>query len=140
MDHPTVRCGCMKTVILAGGLGTRISEESEARPKPLIEIGGEPILWHILKHYAHFGHKEFVIALGYKGELIKRYFLDRLHLDGSLTLTLKDRSLVRHSEHREDWVLHLMETGLHTITGGRLKRLRPILGCEPFMLTYGDGV
>jgi glucose-1-phosphate cytidylyltransferase len=130
----------MRTVILAGGLGTRLTEETEVRPKPMVEIGGYPILWHIMKHYAHYGLKEFVVALGYKGEIIKRYFIDCLDLDGSLTLSLKERRVERHDRHPEDWTVHLVETGLHTITGGRLKRLQPLLSEGTFMMTYGDGV
>src|SRR5262249_62055220 len=101
----------MKTVILAGGLGTRLAEETEIRPKPMVEVGGRPLLWHIVKHYAHFGLKEFVVALGYKGELIKRYFIDSIDLNGSLTLHLKDRRVERHDDHPEDWTIHLLATG-----------------------------
>jgi glucose-1-phosphate cytidylyltransferase len=130
----------VKTVILAGGMGTRLAEETEVRPKPMVEIGGRPILWHIMKQYAHYGLKEFVVALGYKGEVIKRYFLDWADLNGSLTLSLKERRVERHDSLPEDWTLHLVETGLHTITGGRLKRLRGMLCDGTFMMTYGDGV
>jgi len=130
----------MKTVILAGGLGTRLAEETEVRPKPMVEIGGRPILWHLMKHYAYYGLKEFIVALGYKGDMIKRYFVDCLDLNGSLTLHLKERQVERHDNHPEDWTVHLVETGLHTITGGRLKRLRSLVSDGTFMMTYGDGV
>jgi glucose-1-phosphate cytidylyltransferase len=130
----------MKVVILAGGLGTRLAEETGTRPKPMVEIGGQPILWHIMKHFAHYGLNEFTIALGHKGEVIKRYFVDRLELDGSLTLCSRTRSLERHDGHAEDWTVHLMETGHDTMTGGRLKSLQQHLSGGTFMLTYGDGV
>lgn len=131
----------MKVVILAGGLGTRLAEETEIRPKPMVEIGGCPILWHIMKTYGHYGHREFLIALGYRGEVIKRYFLDYADLSGSLTLSLERCSVDRHESHPEDWTVHLMDTGLQTITGGRLKRLAPMLRDDgTFLMTYGDGV
>lgn len=130
----------MKVVILAGGFGTRLAEETEVRPKALVEIGGRPILWHILKHFAHFGHKEFLIALGYKAEAIKRYFLDYYTLSGSMTLGLADGKVRVHDKECEDWTLHLMDTGLGTQTGGRIKRLEPMLRREPFLVTYCDGV
>jgi glucose-1-phosphate cytidylyltransferase len=130
----------MKVVILAGGLGTRLTEETEVRPKPMVEIGGRPILWHIMKHYAHYGFKEFFIALGYKGELIKRYFLDYYTLNGSMTINLSRGDVQMHSKECEDWIVHLIETGLHTTTGGRVKRLELWLKTGTFMVTYGDGV
>lgn len=131
----------MKVVVLAGGLGTRLSEETEARPKPMVEIGGRPILWHILKHYAHFGFQEFYVALGYKGESIKRFFLDYHALGSNVSVSLRDgRAVVHDGGEREDWQVHLIETGLETNTGGRLKRLEPYLSDATFMLTYGDGV
>ncbi len=130
----------MKVVILAGGLGTRLSEETELKPKPMVEIGGRPILWHITKHYASFGHKEFFVALGYKGEAIKRFFLDYQSLSGSMTIDLADGRVNVHSRDCEGWTVHLMDTGMETNTGGRVKRLEPWLKEEPFMLTYGDGV
>ncbi len=130
----------MKVVILAGGLGTRLAEETEVKPKPMVEIGGHPILWHIMKHYAHYGFREFCVALGYKGEEIKRYFIDCANLDGSLTLSLKDGRMERYDCHSEDWLVHLMDTGLETVTGGRLKRLAAMLQGGTFMMTYGDGV
>jgi glucose-1-phosphate cytidylyltransferase len=130
----------MKVIILAGGLGTRLTEETEVRPKPMVEIGGRPILWHIMKHYAHYGFKEFFIALGYKGELIKRYFLDYYTLNGSMTINLSRGDVQMHSKECEDWIVHLIETGLHTNTGGRVKRLELWLKTGTFMVTYGDGV
>ncbi len=132
----------MKVVILAGGLGTRLAEETEVRPKPMVEIGSRPILWHIMKHYAHFGNKEFFIALGYRGEVIKRYFRDLADLNGSMSLSLKDGAVQRYESHPEDWNVHLIDTGLNTMTGGRLKRLAPWLRAsgETFLMTYGDGL
>jgi glucose-1-phosphate cytidylyltransferase len=131
----------MKVVVLAGGLGTRLSEETEARPKPMVEIGSRPILWHILKHYAHFGFREFYLALGYKGESIKRFFLEYHSLSSNMSVSLRDGNVEVHDGgEREDWLVHLIETGLETNTGGRLKRLEPFLGDGTFMLTYGDGV
>lgn len=130
----------MKVVILAGGLGTRLAEETEVKPKPMVEIGGRPILWHIMKHYAHCGFKEFFIALGYKGEVIKHYFLDYYMLNGSMTISLRNGDVQVYSRRCEDWIVHLMDTGLHTLTGGRVKRLEPWLKDETFMVTYGDGV
>jgi glucose-1-phosphate cytidylyltransferase len=130
----------MKVVILAGGLGTRLSEETEVRPKPMVEIGNRPVLWHIMKHYAGQGFREFMVALGYKGEHIKRFFVDLTALSGSMTISLADGSVRRLDAERDDWVVHLIETGQDTNTGGRVGRLGPFLGRERFMLTYGDGV
>jgi glucose-1-phosphate cytidylyltransferase len=130
----------MKVVILAGGLGTRLTEETETRPKPMVEIGGRPILWHIMKLYAHFGFREFVVALGYKGDVIKRYFLDYAKLQSNFTVNLATGDVMRRGGPPEDWTVHLVDTGIATNTGGRLKRLAPILGRETFMATYGDGV
>src|SRR5688500_15960098 len=110
----------MKVVILAGGLGTRLAEETEVKPKPMVEIGGRPILWHIMKHYAHYGFKEFFIALGYKGEVIKRYFLDYNSLNGSLTIDLARGKVQMHDRDSEDWTVHLIDTGQETYTGGRV--------------------
>lgn len=130
----------MKVVILAGGLGSRLAEETELKPKPLVEIGGRPILWHILKHYARYGFSEFVLALGYKGEAIKRYFLDYQALSGDLTIELGKGEVKARTPTAEDWTLHLMDTGLGTATGGRVRRLQPLLQDGTFMVTYGDGV
>jgi len=131
----------MKVVILAGGMGTRLTEYTELRPKPLIEIGGKPLLWHIMKHYSKYGFNEFIIALGYKGELIKRYFLDFYSLNQDFTVSLNDGEIksIRNS-HCDPWKVHLIDTGLNTLTGGRLKRLASMIGEENFMMTYGDGV
>jgi glucose-1-phosphate cytidylyltransferase len=130
----------MKTVILAGGLGTRLAEETEVRPKPMVEIGGRPILWHIMKHYASFGFNEFLIALGYKSEVIKRYFVDYYGLTGSMSIDLASGNVKNHEKDCEDWIVHLLDTGLNTNTGGRIKRLENWLQDETFMVTYGDGV
>lgn len=130
----------MKVVILAGGLGTRLAEETEVRPKPMVEIGDRPILWHIMKYYAHFGHKEFFIALGYKGAVIKRYFLDYYMLNSSLSINLESGDLQVVERNSEAWSVHLMDTGLETLTGGRVKRIEPWLRGETFMVTYGDGL
>ncbi|HEU5002989.1 MAG TPA: glucose-1-phosphate cytidylyltransferase [Actinomycetota bacterium] len=130
----------MKVVILAGGLGTRLAEETETRPKPMVEIGGYPVLWHIMKHYSAYGFKEFVVALGYKGEMIKRYFVDYITLSGDLTVSLGHGHVKRHGSPQDEWTVQLIDTGKDTQTGGRIARLAPILGDEPFMLTYGDGV
>ena len=130
----------MKVVILAGGLGTRLSEETALKPKPMVEIGGIPILWHIMEHYAQQGFQEFCIALGYKGEVIKRYFQDYCLLDGDVTVHLGERRVEIRSPLERDWIVHLIPTGAQTPTGSRVKRLESWLGNEPFMLTYGDGV
>lgn len=130
----------MKTVILAGGLGTRLSEKTSVTPKPMVEVGERPILWHIMNIYASQGHNDFVVALGYKGEKIKRYFLRYYHLRNNISIDLSTGQIDVHDGKREDWTLHLIDTGLHTQTGGRLKRLAPWLDDETFMLTYGDGV
>lgn len=130
----------MKVVILAGGLGTRLAEETEVKPKPMVEVGGHPILWHIMKHYGHYGFTEFFIALGYKGEVIKRYFLDYCSLSGSMTIDLSHGEVQMHNRESESWVVRLMDTGQATYTGGRVKRLEPWLKNGTFMVTYGDGV
>ena len=130
----------MKVAILAGGLGTRLAEETEIRPKPMVEIGGRPILWHIMKHYAHFGFNEFVIALGYKGEYIKRWMRDFGALEGDMTVRTSTGEVEIHKSEQTDWVVDLVETGLPTLTGGRIKRLKPWLGSGTFMLTWGDGL
>jgi glucose-1-phosphate cytidylyltransferase len=130
----------MKVAILAGGLGSRLAEETEVKPKPMVEIGGRPILWHIMKHYSHFGVNEFFIAVGYKGDVIKRYFLDYNSLNGSMTVNLATGQLETDSKECEDWLVHLVDTGLQTLTGGRIKRLERSLRDDTFMVTYGDGV
>jgi glucose-1-phosphate cytidylyltransferase len=130
----------MKVVILAGGLGTRLSEETEIKPKPMVEIGGHPILWHIMKHYAHHGFKEFYLALGYRGEVIKRFFMDYYSLDGSISIDLGKGQVDKQDRESEDWIIHLRNTGQETNTGGRVKRLESYLSDGTFMLTYGDGV
>jgi len=130
----------MKVVILAGGLGTRLTEETELKPKPMVEIGGRPILWHIMKHYAHHDCKEFFIALGYRGEIVKRFFIDYCSLSGSMSIDLSHGVVDNHQNDCEDWLVHLKDTGIETNTGGRVKRLQPWLSDGPFMLTYGDGV
>lgn len=129
-----------KVVLLAGGLGTRLTEHTDLKPKPMVEIGGRPILWHIMKHFGHHGFREFVIALGYKGDVIKHYFLDYHALSGSLTVDLATGGVRAQGEDAEDWTVHLVDTGLDTQTGGRVKRLQPFLGDGTFMVTYGDGV
>lgn len=130
----------MKVVILAGGFGTRLAEETEIIPKPMVEIGGRPILWHILSIYAAYGYKEFVIALGYKGEVIKSFFLNYYYLRNNFSINLTDGQVEVHNGRHEDWRVHLIHTGLQTQTGGRIKRLQPWVGPETFMVTYGDGV
>lgn len=131
----------MKAVILAGGLGTRISEETHLRPKPMIEVGGKPILWHILKTYAHHGITEFVICCGYKGYLIKEYFANYFLHQSDITFDLANNRMELHEHHAEPWKVTLVDTGEHTMTGGRLKRVADHLPeSEPFCLTYGDGV
>jgi glucose-1-phosphate cytidylyltransferase len=130
----------MKTIILAGGLGTRLAEETDTRPKPMVEIGGRPILWHIMKHYSYYGFKEFFVALGYKSEVVKRFFIDYAGLLGSLSIELARGKVAMHDQPRDDWVVHLMDTGHSTNTGGRLKRLESWLSDGTFMVTYGDGL
>lgn len=130
----------MKVAILAGGLGTRLSEETAVKPKPMVEIGGRPILWHIMNIYAAHGFNEFVIALGYRGELIKDYFINYHYRARDLTVKLMNGDVSVHEGASEDWTVHLLDTGADTNTGGRVKRLAEFIGHEPFMLTYGDGV
>ncbi|MDR3617266.1 MAG: glucose-1-phosphate cytidylyltransferase [Candidatus Obscuribacterales bacterium] len=130
----------MKAVILAGGLGTRLSEETHVRPKPMVEIGGKPILWHIMKIYSHYGINEFIICCGYKGYMIKEYFANYvLHL-ADVTFDMKNQSTEFHSNAHEPWKVTLVDTGENTMTGGRLKRVARYLDNEPFCFTYGDGV
>lgn len=130
----------MKVGILAGGKGTRLAEETHVRPKPLVEIGSRPILWHIMQQYAQYGHKDFSIALGYKGEMIKRYMIDAAAVHGDLSVNMRSGEVRPHGSAAPDWTVHLVETGDETQTGGRIKRLIPYLGPETFMLTWGDGV
>lgn len=131
----------MKVVILAGGFGTRISEESHLRPKPMIEIGERPILWHIMKTYSHYGFNDFVICLGYKGYYIKEYFAHYFLHESDVTFDFSNQNeRVTHHHSAEPWTVTLVNTGLETMTGGRVKRVREYIGNEPFMLTYGDGV
>ncbi|MEJ7861521.1 MAG: glucose-1-phosphate cytidylyltransferase [Pyrinomonadaceae bacterium] len=131
----------MKVVILAGGLGTRLAEETEIKPKPMVEIGGYPILWHIMKIYASQGFHDFFVALGYKGEIIKRYFLDYYSLSGNMIVNLSNgKADITENEQHENWTVNLIDTGQQSMTGGRIKRLEHLLKDETFMVTYGDGV
>ncbi len=130
----------MRVVLLAGGMGTRLQEETTARPKPMVEIGGKPILWHIMKHFAQHGFDDFYVALGYMGDYIKNYFLDRYNLSGNLSIDFGRGNIRRDGQETESWTVNLMETGVATNTGGRLLRLKNWLDSDTFMLTYGDGV
>jgi len=131
----------MKVVLLAGGLGTRISEHSHLMPKPMIEIGGQPILWHIMKSYSHYGYNEFVICAGYKQHVIKEYFADYYLHRSDITFDFNTNSKMKiHGSDAEPWVVTIVDTGLNTMTGGRIKKIRDHVGNEPFMMTYGDGV
>ncbi|MEM8530343.1 MAG: glucose-1-phosphate cytidylyltransferase [Chloroflexota bacterium] len=130
----------MKVGILAGGAGSRLSEETDLKPKPMVEIGERPILWHIMKHYDHYGFNEFVIALGYKGHVIKKYMVDYCMLNSNLSINMKTGDVAMHGGDAPDWMVHLVDTGLETQTGGRIKHLIPHMGGETFMLTWGDGV
>ena len=130
----------MKVGILAGGMGTRLMEETEVKPKPMVEIGGKPIMWHIMMHYSHYGFKDFVIALGYRGEVIKKYMVDYCSLNSNLTVDLKNGKVTTHDGESEDWTVELVDTGIKTQTGGRIRRLAPYFGDDTFMLTWGDGV
>ena len=130
----------MKVVILAGGFGTRLSEYTDSIPKPMATVGGKPILWHIMKTYAHFEHKDFYLALGYKAEVIKEYFLNYRSLNADFTVDLASGNIESHQIDDTDWNVTLVNTGLETMTGGRIKRLKSFIGNEPFLLTYGDGV
>jgi glucose-1-phosphate cytidylyltransferase len=132
--------GTLKVGILAGGLGSRLAEETEIKPKPMVEIGGRPILWHIMKYYEHFGFSEFVIALGYKGEIIKRWMVEYAELTSNLTVDFKNRSVISHDDESIGWTVELIDTGYNSATGGRIKRLAPFLGRETAMVTWGDGV
>ncbi len=130
----------MKTVILAGGFGTRLSEETGVRPKPLVEIGGKPILWHIMKMYSHYGHNDFIICLGYKGYMIKEFFANYFLHHSDVTFDIKNNKMEIHQNSIEPWKVTLIDTGENTMTGGRIKRIKKYLNNEPFFLTYGDGV
>ncbi len=130
----------MKVVLFAGGLGTRISEETDARPKPMVEIGGKPVLWHIMKIYSHYGFNEFIVCLGYKGYIIKEYFMNYFLHNSDITIDLKNNTTEIHGSNSEAFKVTLVETGLNTKTAGRLKQVQKYVGNEDFMLTYGDGV
>jgi glucose-1-phosphate cytidylyltransferase len=130
----------MKVVILAGGLGTRLSEETVLKPKPMVEIGGMPILWHIMKVYSAHGFNDFIICCGYKGYLIKEYFANYFLHKSDVTIDLKNNSLKVHDSQAEPWTITLVDTGVDSMTGGRIKRIQPHIGDEPFLLTYGDGL
>ncbi|SDT46989.1 glucose-1-phosphate cytidylyltransferase [Mucilaginibacter mallensis] len=130
----------MKVVLLAGGLGTRLSEETVLKPKPMVEIGGMPILWHIMKIYSAHGFNDFVVCLGYKGYLIKEYFANYFLHKSDVTIDLKDNSIKVHDSQAEPWTITLVDTGKDSMTGGRIKRIQPYVNNEDFMLTYGDGV
>jgi glucose-1-phosphate cytidylyltransferase len=130
----------MKVAILAGGVGSRLAEETQVVPKPMVEIGGKPMLWHIMRHYSIHGYREFVIALGYKGEVIKRYMVEYCSLVSNLTVELGHGEVCMHDGERDDWQVQLIDTGISSNTGGRIKRLAPYVGDETFMLTWGDGV
>lgn len=130
----------MKVVILAGGFGTRLSEETDLRPKPMVEIGGYPIIWHIMKIYSYYGFNEFVILLGYKGSIIKNYFLNYYNTTNDITINLLDNKIELHNNSTEPWKVTLIETGLQTMTGGRIKRAESYIDNKPFLLTYGDGL
>jgi glucose-1-phosphate cytidylyltransferase len=130
----------MKVVILAGGMGTRISEETSVRPKPMVEIGGKPILWHIMKIYSHYGFNDFIVCLGFKGYVIKEYFSNYFLHMSDVTFDMQHNSMEVHQKYAEPWKVTLVDTGMETMTGGRIKRVAPYIGNETFMLTYGDGV
>jgi glucose-1-phosphate cytidylyltransferase len=130
----------MKVLLLAGGFGTRLSEETDIRPKPMVEIGGKPILWHIMKIYSHYGFNEFVILLGYKGYYIKEYFANYFLHQSDVTIDMANNKMEIHNNSSEPWKVTLLDTGLDSMTGGRIKRAQNFIGNEPFMLTYGDGI
>ncbi|MBT3392806.1 MAG: glucose-1-phosphate cytidylyltransferase [Elusimicrobiaceae bacterium] len=130
----------MKAVILAGGFGTRLSEETEIKPKPMVEIGGKPMLWHVMKIFSHYGINEFIILLGYKSYMVKEYFANYFLHQSDVTIDLKSNSMKIHKSQAEPWKITLLDTGLKTMTGGRVKRAKDYIGDETFMLTYGDGV
>lgn len=130
----------MKVLILAGGLGSRLSEETTLKPKPMVEIGGKPILWHIMKIYSSYGFNEFIILCGYKGYVIKEYFVNYYNHMSDMTIDLSSNSITHHKNHAEKWKITLVDTGLETMTGSRIKKVKEYIGNESFMLTYGDGV
>lgn len=130
----------MKVVLLAGGLGTRLGEYTNLIPKPMVQIGGKPILWHIMETYAKYGHKDFYVALGYKAEIVKEYFLNYKALNSDFTVDLASGNIVAHQTDQTDWKVTLVNTGDNSMTGGRVKKLKSYIGNEAFMLTYGDGV
>ena len=132
----------MKVVLLAGGLGTRITEESQYKPKPMVDIGGMPILWHIMKEYAWFGHTDFIICAGYKQQIIKQWFADYFLRSSDVTFDYHDgkNEMTVHDSHVEPWRVTVVDTGLNTMTGGRIRRIQKYIGDEPFLMTYGDGV
>lgn len=130
----------MKVAILAGGAGTRLAEETDIKPKPMVEVGGRPILWHIMQHYAHYGHHEFAVALGYKGDYIKRFMIEYGIAESDLTIDTGTGDILRHGNSSPDWTIDLVDTGQNTLTGGRIKRLEPYMKGPTFMLTWGDGV
>jgi glucose-1-phosphate cytidylyltransferase len=130
----------MKVLILAGGLGSRLSEETTMKPKPMVEIGGKPILWHIMKIYSTYGFNEFIILCGYKGYMIKEYFANYYRHMSDMTIDMGTNTITHHANHAEPWKVTLVDTGIETMTGGRIKKVKDYVGNEPFMLTYGDGV
>jgi len=130
----------MKVIILAGGLGSRLSEETTIKPKPMVEIGNKPILWHIMKIYSHYGFNEFIILCGYKGYMIKEYFANYYRHMSDMTIDMTNNTITHHANHAEPWKVTLVDTGLDTMTGGRIRKVRNYIGNEPFLLTYGDGV
>lgn len=130
----------MKVLILAGGLGSRLSEETTLKPKPMVEIGGKPILWHVMKIYSHYGFNEFIILCGYKGYMIKEYFANYYRHMSDMTIDMEKNTITHHATHAEPWKVTLIDTGFETMTGGRIKRVQKYVGNERFMLTYGDGV
>lgn len=130
----------MKVILLAGGFGTRISEYTHSIPKPMVTVGGKPILWHIMKSFAHFGHKDFYVALGYKAQIAKEFFINYQSLNSDFTVDLSTGVVSSHTQDNIDWQVTLVDTGLDSMTGGRVKRLKSFIGNEPFLLTYGDGL
>lgn len=130
----------MKVLILAGGLGSRISEETTRKPKPMVEIGGKPILWHIMKIYSSYGFNDFIILCGYRAEVIKEYFANYYRYRADMTINMEDDTVIHHKSHAEPWKVTMVDTGANSGTGGRIKQVQEYVGNEPFMLTYGDGV